>query len=314
MEQAYPSQLTTVAPMTDRRVLGDLTVLIPTLGRDQIQRCLDAIATGSVLPARVVVVDQGSREGVRRMVVELADFGIASDYLQRSTTGRAVGLNDGIATVTTQYVAITDDDCVPAVDWLELMHLRLSRHPGSIVTGRVMPEPGGTAPSTYVSVAEETHTAPLVDRDVLFGGNMGVAVEVFGAVGPFDEDPRIQNAEDGDWSYRALRAGVTIVYAPELAVVHTDWRGPEQLLRTYRGYARSQGALYGKYIRKGDRFMLRRAIFDLLRGPWMLARGTVTRNSELRRLGAAYVRHLLPGLVAGLRRGWSVRGTSPETP
>jgi hypothetical protein len=40
---------------------------------------------------------------------------------------------------------------------------------------------------------------------------------------------------------------------------------------------------------------------DLLRAPWLVLRGLVTRNSELVSMGRGEMMGLLPGIVAGLR-------------
>jgi hypothetical protein len=69
----------------------------------------------------------------------------------------------------------------------------------------------------------------------------------------------------------------------------------------YRRYARGQGAFYGTWLRRGDRFIAWRAARDLVRAPWLLARGVVTRNTELISMGRGEVAGLLPGIVAGLR-------------
>ena len=69
---------------------------------------------------------------------------------------------------------------------------------------------------------------------------MGTSKHVVERVGPFDEDPSVRLAEDCDWSYRALRAGVPIVYAPQVAVLHYGWRGEAERSDQYRAYARSQ--------------------------------------------------------------------------
>jgi len=69
----------------------------------------------------------------------------------------------------------------------------------------------------------------------------------------------------------------------------------------YRRYARGQGAFYGTWLRRGDPFIALRAARDLLRVPWLLLRGLVTRNSELIAMGRGEMLGLLPGIAAGLR-------------
>ena len=154
---------------------------------------------------------------------------------------------------------------------------------------------------SFVAQPGALHTRPLWDRDPLFTGNMGTAMATFDRVGPFDESSAVAGAEDNDWGYRALRLGVPIVYAPEVAVTHLDWREPSELAAVYRRYARAQGGFYGKHLRGRDLFIAWRAVRDLLRGPWLLLRAATSRNSELAVIGHAEVRGILPGIVAGFR-------------
>jgi GT2 family glycosyltransferase len=130
---------------------------------------------------------------------------------------------------------------------------------------------------------------------------MGLSLTTMAAIGPFDETASLNGAEDNDWGYRALRIGVPIVYAPEVAVTHLDWRDAHELSATYRRYARAQGGFYGKHLRGRDRHIAARALRDLVRGPWLVLRAAVTRNPELAVIGRAEAGGILPGIVAGYR-------------
>jgi len=41
-----------------RAIAGDLTVIVPTMGGPVLQGCLESIVSGTVWPARFVVIDQ----------------------------------------------------------------------------------------------------------------------------------------------------------------------------------------------------------------------------------------------------------------
>jgi GT2 family glycosyltransferase len=180
------------------------------------------------------------------------------------------------------------------------MWSRLRRRPDAVISGMVAPESRGV-PSVITATEPVVHAKPLLTRDPLFAGNMGTSLDVMRRVGPFDERPALDGAEDNDWGYRALRAGIPIIYAPEVVVTHLDWRIGPELDETYRRYARAQGAFYGKHLYRGDRFIARRAARDLLRGPWLVLRAAVSGNRRLARLGHAELAGILPGILAGLR-------------
>jgi GT2 family glycosyltransferase len=131
---------------------------------------------------------------------------------------------------------------------------------------------------------------------------MGTSMSIVERVGLLDEDPRLRTAEDGDWAYRALRAGVPIVYAPEVAVRHFGWRDEGKRAIQYRDYARSHGGFYGKYLRQGDWFIAVRAVIHHLRALRRWVRGAVTGDREQALYGRAYLTGLLPGILAAWRK------------
>jgi GT2 family glycosyltransferase len=119
-------------------------------------------------------------------------------------------------------------------------------------------------------------------------------------VGLYDEDPRLSKAEDGEWAYRALRARIPIIYAPEVCVVHYGWRDNHQRNDQYRDYAYSHGGFYGKYIRKRDWFIALRAAIHYLRAFRRYLKGLITGDQELTLYCRAYLTGLLPGIIAGI--------------
>ena len=130
---------------------------------------------------------------------------------------------------------------------------------------------------------------------------MGVARDVMTRVGLLDEDVALRCSEDGEWAYRALRAGVSIKYAPDVIIYHHGWRDTGERQRQYKEYALSSGGFYGKYLRQGDWFIGLRAIVHYLRELRRLLRSAVTRNAEGMRMSWACLRWLVPGIFAGLR-------------
>jgi GT2 family glycosyltransferase len=130
---------------------------------------------------------------------------------------------------------------------------------------------------------------------------MGCGRALFDTIGLFDEREFLRSAEDNDWSYRAMRAGVVIQYDPAVRVTHLDWRDDIQLAKTYRAYARSQGGVYGKFLRRGDWFVALRVLLELVRAlrRWLL--GVVRRDSDMSVRGWSTLSQLPAGIVAGWR-------------
>lgn len=283
-----------------RPMLEDMSIVIPTLGRKILEQSLFWILMGSAWPRDLIIVEQGSNMEVNAWLDRVRSMGIQVKHIRSGQRGRSAGVNRGLEQVTTSFVAITDDDCFVEAEWLMNIANRLRLMPDAVVTGRV--EAAGEDMTVVV-----TSTVPAVQRrprlkfDSMSGGNMATSISVVKKVGLFDEDACMQTAEDAEWSYRALRRGVTIFYEPDICVQHFGWRDLAKRDTQYRHYALSHGGFYGKYLRRGDLFILLRAGAHYLRAfrRWITGKRTGDTDSAL--IGRAYCLGLLPGMLAGLR-------------
>jgi GT2 family glycosyltransferase len=286
-----------------RSVAPDISVVIPTIGRRLLKGCLDSIAVGSLWPFELIVVDQGSNPDVSDWIRESQRHGLNVRQISSSQSGIAAATNRGLEQVRSTFVALTHDDCRVRPDWLEKASARVREIGESVLTGRVEPEGEGMVLTTITSKEPITYTKPLLDRDVLFPPNMAFPLRLLDRVGYFDEHSSLRLAgEDNEWAYRALRSGVRIVYVPTVVVSHLAWQEPGDVAALYRRYARGQGSFYGKYLRRGDLFIARRALRDLVRAPWLLLRGAASRNPNLIAMGRGEITGILPGIVTGMRR------------
>jgi hypothetical protein len=289
---------TALAP---RPVLGDITVVIPTIGRTILERCLHEIAAGNAWPAQLIVVDQSASPLIAAWLARLCSFGFEAEHVPSSQRGRAAAVNRGLERVKSRFVAVTDDDCFVDRDWLGNMAVHLREHPEAIITGRVESAGSEAVPVVVNSRTPAVQHRPGLKYDSLCGGNMGAAIAVIERTGLLDEDPCLRTAEDGEYAYRALRAGVPIVYGPDVAVHHFGWRDPAERAIQYRDYARSQAGFFGKYLRRGDWFIALRIIVHLVRTLRRWLYGVIVADRDLALNGRAYVIGLLPGIIAGWR-------------
>lgn len=281
---------------------ADVTVVIPTLGRPLLEGCLASIAANRVHPRRVILVNQGETAPVRQWVDEIAARGLDIEHVVAEPKGIGAAMNTGLRRVATRYVASTHDDCRVAEDWVAAIARGVLEIGEAILTGRVEPSGEGLVLTTVTSKQRRVYTDPLLDGDVLFPSNMALPMDVVDRIGPFDEHPSLRVAgEDNEWAHRALRAGFPIVYDPEVVVFHLAWQDRSELQAMYRRYARGQGAFYAKHLLLHDAFVLKRAVRDLLRAPYLLGRGVVARNPDLTAMGAGELLGLPAGLSAGVR-------------
>ena len=281
-------------------LLNDISLVIPTLGRPILEQCLYCILKGSAWPGCLIVVEQGNNPELVDCLKHAQELGIRVKHILSAQRGRSAGINRGLERVETEFVAITDDDCFADQNWLLNMtnQLRLNRE--EVITGRV----DATGESMIVVVTSTTpsiQSRPKLKFDSMSGGNMGASLAVFRKVGLFEEDPVMATAEDAEWSYRALLRGVSIRYEPDVAVAHFGWRDRWERDKQYHHYALSHGGFYGKYLRRGDMFILLRAAVHYGRAFRWWLRGVLKGEPELAMFGKAYCLNLLSGIHAGMR-------------
>ena len=283
-----------------RPIIDHITIVIPTLGRPILEQCLYWILMSSAWPSCLIVVDQGSNTDVAAWLKRVQHFGIPVQHILSTQRGRSAGINRGLEQTHTRFVAITDDDCFVEEEWLSNMTAKLQQHPQSVITGRV--EAAGEDMVVVVtSTTPSVQNRPRLKFDSMSGGNMGASLNIFKTVGLFEEDPVMATAEDAELAYRALRKGVSIRYEPDVVLAHFGWRDTRKRVEQYRDYALSHGGFYGKYLRRGDLFILARAAGHFGRALRRWVRGTLTGKAELAMLGKAYCLNLLPGIRAGMR-------------
>lgn len=197
-----------------------ISVVISTYNRPEHVRTLLAALREQTLEPRsfeVIVVDNGSAESSTQAV--LAEEQARNELRLRSirhdvTRGPAGGRNSGWRLARAPLVAFTDDDCVPAPQWLERALALASQHPAAVIQGRTEPlrEPLG-----------------LLERSVVVRG-LGPQYETCNIVYPravlerlngFDESFGLVPAgEDTDLAWRALEAGTPAVFAADAVVFH----------------------------------------------------------------------------------------------
>jgi GT2 family glycosyltransferase len=287
---------------------ADLTVAVATLDRpDGLARCLEALATGTMQPAEVIVVDQGLGADV---VVASFQGRLPVRCLRQERRGLAASRNLALTEALRPVLAVTDDDCVPDVHWIAALD-RALRSPGpDAATGRVLPlgpeATGFYALSSRTSESPADFTGRALPWLVGTGGNFAARREWLVRAGGFDERLGAGTAgaagEDMDILYRLLRAGARIRYEPRAVVFH-ERQPRERRLASRSAYGRGIGACCGLWLRGHDLHAL-----AVLAG-WLRMRGAMAAVALRRRRWNSLREELLVlggtarGLVYGLRAG-----------
>jgi GT2 family glycosyltransferase len=195
-----------------------VSVVIPTCGRPQLlQRCLAALMQQSLAAGEyeIIVVDDGACAQTEALVRRLGSDpdSPALTYTQaQGTRGPAGARNRGWRLAHADVIAFTDDDTVPAHNWLA-HGLRALQPDLAAVTGRIT-VPVSPHPTDFDLVTKGLEQAEFVTA------NAFVRREVLTLLGGFDERFTRAWREDSDLQFRMLRAGQSIGWAPDALVVH----------------------------------------------------------------------------------------------
>src|SRR5262245_58451428 len=116
------------------------SVVIPTHNRPrELAGCLRALADLHYPRDRyeVVVVDDGSRAPPEAIVASFRPW-LDLVLLSRPHAGPGAARNAGVSRARGEYLAFTDDDCLPDPNWLTALGDRLAGSPGALVGGRTV--------------------------------------------------------------------------------------------------------------------------------------------------------------------------------
>lgn len=239
-----------------------VSVIVCTRDRaDQLKGSVRAILASSYTHFELVVVDQSHDTSSADVIAAVRQDDQRIRLVRDAGRGLSRARNLGIAETTGEYVVFTDDDCVPAWDWLERVVSALEADQGAgVVFGSVVPGPYDPAHGFidgYIPPRRRRLTGrlgKLLDGGI--GANMGYRRSALEATGGFDDwlgaGGYFASCEDGDMAYRTLASGYALLHAPDARVIHhglRDWPSGRALTRrTYVAVA----AAYMKYVRLAD--------------------------------------------------------------
>jgi len=230
---------------------------------------LTGIAAPPGTPWELVIVDNGSTDGTAALIDSFAGR-LPVRRVSEPQKGLSRARNAGLRAALGAILAFTDDDCIPAPDWLSAIVAEFTRDPGLAgIGGRVeLHDPRDYPITIRTSRTREALTSAYQLPALMVGCNMSFARWALDAIGEFDvtlgAGTAVGSAEDTDYLYRALLLGLRIEYVPEVLVAHDHGRRRlEEVAHLKRSYARGRGALLTKYLLRADRAMACCAYYDL---------------------------------------------------
>ncbi len=227
-----------------------VAVMIPTFKRPScLRRCLQGIAQQLRMPEQILVIVQSVDHETIEMLAQ-QDV-LPEDRLQVVLVhepGVIQAQNAGLREVSTDVVAIIDDDAVPAEDWLKrIVELFVDGDSLLVAVGGrdilCFERPNSDYRSDKVGIFSpfgmpigNHHCGIGPVRDVLFlkGVNCAYRTEALREVGGFEERLKGRGAQahwELDLGLKLSRMGYRLQYDPQLTVLHYADARPEGLER-----------------------------------------------------------------------------------
>ena len=223
---------------------GPLSVVIPSYGKSpHLRSVLKGILANSRAPDAVIVSHSGTHNPQEWIASEFPQV-VVLHTCERLFAGAA--RNRGARHAGDGLIAFTDDDTVPARNWLQRVCENLSAHPGRFVVGSVGTAQTGGYWGMSLWLCEFSEQAPWRPAGIQAGGascNLAMRKEDLKRAGWFPEDFR---AGQDTMLLHALRTiGLVQMFDPSMKVDHYNISG----FGHFRRHLINQGRHFAKVRR-----------------------------------------------------------------
>ncbi len=285
-----------------------ISVVIPTHRRlALLARCLDALGTQSLDAEdfEIIIVDDAN-DSMTRDLVRRYGTRIKSPLryvpVDGPPHGPAAARNRGWQAARSPIIAFTDDDTIPAHDWLRAViegfdNARLQGAWGTVSV------PLRRRPTDYERDAARLERAGFVTA------NCFVRRSVLEGVGGFDEAFRDAWREDSDLYFRLLDHGLVVAHLPDAVVTHPVRPAPWGVSMSQQRKCEYDALLYRKHpthyraaVRPGRPWLYYPIVASLL----VMIVGALLRRPRIAELGAALWLILTIGFAVRRLRGASL--------
>lgn len=254
-----------------------LSVLICTRNRpDDIRWALPSVLSNQGADYEVVVVDQSDGDDTVQIVRHFQASHPHLRFYPTATRGLSRARNLAIRQAVGDVLLFTDDDCETGTGWVARAAALFEEDPAlDLVFGQVRQPEGITDPTLAVPCLH-FDARRVLEHGAIFGmgANMAFRRRLVERIGLYDEclgaGEALAGGEDFDFSYRAQKAGMSVVADPTLVLTHRATRTPAQWKHVNFSYGTGDAGFYAKHVRLGDPWARRHLAHSLLRA---LARG-----------------------------------------
>lgn len=226
-----------------------VSVVVATYNRVALlKKCVEALRNQTLDPSEfeVIIVDDGSLDGTEGFLAsETAHTSLNLRNFTQDRQGPAVARNYGIKEAKSDLIAFTDDDCVPAPDWLEHLIVALPKNNKCVGVGGRIVRVSNSMISRYIDHVESMQppknptsgeVAYLVTANALY--RRAALLQV----GGFDLRITWPGGEDPDLSHRLREKGYFLRTAEQAIVRHHHRDTLRGLYKTFWYYGLGRSA------------------------------------------------------------------------
>ena len=211
-------------------------------GAATLDACLRACCALDYPDFEVLVVDDGSTDQTPEIASHFPDV----RYLRQEHGGLSCARNYGAEEATGEFIAYTDDDCEPDVDWLFWI-ARSFEHPRTGAAGgpNLPPSPDGLQEAIVASAAGAPSHVLSGDlrAEHLPGCNLVLRREALQEVGGFQAQ-FVTAGDDVDLCWRLLDHGWDLIFSPAAFVWHRRRTSILRYLKQQGGYGQAEALLF----------------------------------------------------------------------
>lgn len=215
---------TTIAELKEAGI--HFTVIIPTYNRiEKLAQCLLALSEQDY-PNHlldVIVVDDGGSTDLEN-TIEKNRAALTVTLLKQNNSGPAAARNLGAAQAKGDILAFTDDDCLPARDWLTILATRFLDTSISVVGGRTI---NGLQHNIFAAVSQlivhmvyRYYNQDVESACFFASNNLAIRKADFDKIAGFNV--RFKTSEDRELCDRCLFLGMRLVYEHQAVINHTS--------------------------------------------------------------------------------------------
>jgi GT2 family glycosyltransferase len=203
----------------------------------------------------VVLIDDGSEVDLEPVAEGFRDR-LNVVFLRQSHGGVARGRDAGAVAARGMYLAFTDDDCMPAPDWLAKLEQALEATPSCAVGGYTE----NALPGNVFAAASQALISYLYGhfnadpRNALFFtcNNMAMPRELYNRIGGLDVTWPMCG-EDRDFCARWRSEGYPMIYVSEAIVRHAHDLDLRRFWKQHFNYGRGSRRFHKTCAQRGDR-------------------------------------------------------------